>query len=166
MNPLVGVLMGSQSDRSVMDEAAVMLTRMGIPHEVVVVSAHRQPDAAIRYAREAEQRGLRVLIAGAGLAAHLPGVLASHTVLPVVGVPLSASSLGGLDSLLSMVQMPSGIPVATVALGTHGARNAALFAAEVLALGDEETRVRLREYRAELAGQGPDTLSTPNTDRT
>ncbi len=166
MSPLVGVLMGSTSDRSVMDEAAVILTRMKIPHEVVVVSAHRQADAAIRYAREAEQRGLRVLIAGAGLAAHLPGVLASHTILPVVGVPLAGSDLGGLDSLLSMVQMPSGIPVATVAIGTHGARNAALFAAEVLALGDDEMRIRLREYRAELAGQGPDILSTPNTDRT
>ncbi len=152
MNPVIGVVMGSPSDRSVMDEAVSMLDRFEIPNEVVVLSAHRQPDATRRYAQQAEERGLKVLIAGAGLAAHLPGVLASYTTLPVIGVPVPGSSLGGLDSLLSIAQMPSGVPVATVSLGIPGARNAALLAAAMLALSDDQLRARLQEYRSELAG--------------
>jgi phosphoribosylaminoimidazole carboxylase PurE protein len=154
VNPLVGVVMGSASDRTIMAEAVAMLERFGIPSETVVLSAHRQPDATRRYAQQVEERGLKVLIAGAGLAAHLPGVLASHTTLPVIGVPIPGSTLGGLDSLLSIAQMPSGIPVATVSLGVPGARNAALLAAEILALGDDQMRVRLRDYRSELADAG------------
>jgi phosphoribosylaminoimidazole carboxylase PurE protein len=144
--------MGSRSDESVMEETAVMLRRFDVPFEVEVMSAHRQPEKTRQYARSARERGLRILIAGAGLAAHLTGVLASETTLPVIGVPLTGSTLGGLDSLLSMVQMPAGIPVATVSLGVHGARNAALLAVAILALQDEELRVRLEEYRSELAG--------------
>ena len=148
--------MGSPTDRTIMDEAVATLERFGVPSETAVLSAHRQPDATRRFARQAEERGLKVLIAGAGLAAHLPGVRASHTTLPVIGVPIPGSTLGGLDSLLSISQMPSGIPVAAVSLGVPGARNAALLAVAILALNDDQLRVRLREYRSELAGDRAD----------
>jgi len=149
--PLVGVVFGSESDRKVMAEAGTYLDRFGIPYEVHVLSAHRTPERTARYAREASDRGLKVLIAGAGMAAHLAGALAAQTTLPVIGVPIGSSSLGGFDSLLSVVQMPAGVPVATMAIGTAGARNAAIFAAEILALADPELAARLTAYRRELA---------------
>lgn len=147
----VGVVMGSDSDLPVMQEAARTLAEFGVPCEITVASAHRTPDRVQAYAREAEARGLQVLIAGAGGAAHLAGVLAAHTVLPVIGVPLPGSTLGGLDSLLSTVQMPSGVPVATVAIG--GARNAALLAVQILATADPALRDRYRAFRERLAAE-------------
>jgi phosphoribosylaminoimidazole carboxylase PurE protein len=150
VSPLVGVVMGSKSDEAVMGETAAMLNRFDVPFEVVVLSAHRQPEKTRQYARSARERGLKVIIAGCGLAAHLAGVLASETTLPVVGVPLVSSSLGGMDSLLSMSQMPSGIPVATLTLGTPGARNAALLAIEILALTDERLQLSLEHFRSKM----------------
>jgi phosphoribosylaminoimidazole carboxylase PurE protein len=144
---LVGILMGSESDRGTMDKTAEVLRDLDISFEMNVMSAHRTPDDVAEYARSASDRGLRVLIAGAGLAAHLAGALAANTILPVIGVPLDAGPLNGMDSLLSTVQMPKGIPVATVAIGSHGARNAAYLAAEILALGDELLAGRLRKIR-------------------
>ncbi len=142
---LVGIVGGSRSDFPILEKAVVILTELGIPSELRVVSAHRTPDLLYRYAEEAPSRGLRVLIAGAGGAAHLPGMLASKTLLPVIGVPIPTQHLGGLDSLLSIVQMPRGIPVATVAIGN--AENAGLLAAEILALSDPDIAERLAEYR-------------------
>jgi 5-(carboxyamino)imidazole ribonucleotide mutase len=142
--PIVGIIMGSISDRPVMDAAAEVLVELGIPHEVRIVSAHRTPDWMARYASEAERRGIRIIIAGAGGAAHLPGMTASHTVLPVIGVPVPSEHLHGLDSLLSIVQMPGGVPVATVAIGRAGAVNAALLAARILGIGDARIRERVR----------------------
>ncbi|MDQ7859776.1 MAG: 5-(carboxyamino)imidazole ribonucleotide mutase [Armatimonadota bacterium] len=142
--PVVGIIMGSVSDRPVMDAAAEVLAELGIPHEVRVVSAHRTPDWMFEYAASAEARGIKVIIAGAGGAAHLPGMTAAKTVLPVVGVPVPTEHLGGLDSLLSIVQMPGGVPVATVAVGRAGAVNAALLAARILGLGDARIREALR----------------------
>jgi phosphoribosylaminoimidazole carboxylase PurE protein len=144
--PLVGIVMGSESDLAVMRAAAEVLGELGVSNELRVLSAHRTPDEAAGYAREAEARGTRVLIAGAGLAAHLAGALAAHTTLPIIGVPLAGSSLGGLDALLSTVQMPPGLPVATVAIG--GALNAGLLAAAILALSDEALAARLKARRA------------------
>ena len=144
--PLVGVLGGSRSDFPVLEKAIAVLDELGIPAELRVVSAHRTPDLLHRYAEEAEGRGIRVIVAGAGGAAHLPGMLASKTLLPVIGVPIPTQHLGGLDSMLSIVQMPRGIPVATVAIGN--AENAALLAAEILALGDAALRERLGAWRA------------------
>ena len=149
--PLVGVVMGSDSDWRVMSDASQALTDFGIPHEVEVVSAHRTPDKLMSYAREARARGLRVIIAGAGGAAHLPGMLASMTALPVVGVPVPLTYLDGMDSLLSIVQMPAGIPVATVSIG--GARNAGLLAARILGAADDELADRVEAYAAELEAQ-------------
>ena len=140
--------MGSDSDWSVMQDASTALTEFGIPHEVEVVSAHRTPRRMVDYGTEAAGRGLRVIIAGAGGAAHLPGMLASVTTLPVIGVPVPLAKLDGLDSLLSIVQMPAGIPVATVSIG--GARNAGLLAARILASGDPELTARLADYAASL----------------
>ncbi|MGD8394134.1 MAG: 5-(carboxyamino)imidazole ribonucleotide mutase [Candidatus Eiseniibacteriota bacterium] len=148
--PVVGVVFGSESDRKVMAEAGTYLDRFEIPYEVQVLSAHRNPARTARYARDAKERGIKVLIAGAGMAAHLAGVMAAHTTLPVIGVPIGGSSLGGFDALLSMVQMPGGIPVATVAIGTAGARNAAILAAEILALSDAGMAARLEAFRREL----------------
>lgn len=148
--PIVAVVFGSESDREVMAEAGKYLDRFGIPYEVQVMSAHRNPERTARFAREAAGRGIRVLIAGAGMAAHLAGVVAAHTHLPVLGVPLAASGLLGLDALLSMVQMPAGVPVATMAIGKAGARNAAIFAARMLALGDPEVAARLERFSSEL----------------
>lgn len=147
--PLVGIIMGSASDWSeTMQHAAATLEQLGVPHEVRVVSAHRTPDLLFEYASTAESRGLRVIIAGAGGAAHLPGMCASKTHLPVLGVPVESKSLHGVDSLLSIVQMPAGIPVATLAIGKAGAINAALLAAAILAPGDAGIRRRLLEFRA------------------
>jgi len=144
-SPLVGIIGGSRSDFPVLERAAAVLADLGIPHELRVVSAHRTPDWLFRYAETAPGRGIRVIIAGAGGAAHLPGMVASKTLLPVIGVPIPTQHLGGLDSLLSIVQMPRGIPVATVAIGN--AENAALLAAQILALGDDAIRERLAAYR-------------------
>jgi 5-(carboxyamino)imidazole ribonucleotide mutase len=145
--PLVGILMGSQSDWETMQHAAGMLEELGVPHEVRVISAHRAPDALAEYAAAAEGRGLEVLIAGAGGAAHLPGVTAAKTILPVLGVPME-SNLKGLDSLLSIVQMPGGIPVGTLGVGKAGAKNAALLAAAILGVKHPAIRESLRKFRA------------------
>ncbi|MCC7462128.1 MAG: 5-(carboxyamino)imidazole ribonucleotide mutase [Gammaproteobacteria bacterium] len=147
MKPLVGIIMGSSSDWETLQPAAEQLTRLGVPHEVRVVSAHRTPDLLFEYASTAAGRGLEVLIAGAGGAAHLPGMTASKTTLPVLGVPVQSKALNGLDSLLSIVQMPAGVPVATFAIGTAGATNAALFAAAILAPRYPEIGAALREQR-------------------
>ncbi len=146
--PLVGVVMGSQSDWETMQEAARLLGELDIPFEAEVVSAHRTPLKLATYAETAAARGLRVIIAGAGGAAHLPGMLAAHTWLPVLGVPVQSRALQGMDSLLSMVQMPAGVPVLTLAIGRAGAINAALAAAAILALGDDALRQRLEAWRA------------------
>lgn len=143
--------MGSRSDHETMGETARVLEELGIAYEMEIVSAHRTPDRMYRYAESAEERGLGVIIAGAGGAAHLPGMTASKTVLPVIGVPILSSALNGLDSLLSIVQMPKGVPVATVAIGKAGAVNAALLAARILAVGDTTLRDRLHAYRARMA---------------
>lgn len=145
--PLVGLIMGSQSDWKTMAHAADMLTMLHVPFEKKVVSAHRTPDLMFEYAETAIQRGLNVIIAGAGGAAHLPGMVASKTTLPVLGVPIRSQALNGLDSLLSIVQMPAGIPVATLAIGKAGAINAALLAAAILALNDPALAQRLQDYR-------------------
>ena len=143
---LVGVVGGSRSDFPILEKAAALLTELGVANELRVVSAHRTPDLLYRYAEEAPGRGIRVIIAGAGGAAHLPGMLAAKTILPVIGVPIPTQHLGGLDSLLSIVQMPRGVPVATVAIGN--AENAALLAAEILALSDPALAERVGAYRA------------------
>ena len=147
--PLVGVIMGSRSDWETMEHAVDTLEALDIPHEVRVISAHRTPDVAFEYASGAESRGLEVIIAGAGGAAHLAGVLAAKTVLPVLGVPMQSRALSGLDSLLSIVQMPGGVPVGTLAIGKAGAVNAALFAAAILGAKHPEIRESWRRYRAE-----------------
>src|SRR5487761_2666132 len=148
--PQVGIVMGSNSDWSVMEHAARMLERFGVPYESRVVSAHRTPDPMFEYAAQARTRGLACIIAGAGGSAHLPGMLASKTTLPVLGVPVPSKYLGGQDSLLSIVQMPKGIPVATFAIGEAGATNAALFAVSMLARGMPALLQQLDDYRAEL----------------
>ncbi|MGQ0657737.1 MAG: 5-(carboxyamino)imidazole ribonucleotide mutase [Chromatiales bacterium] len=145
--PLVGVIMGSRSDWETMRHASEVLTELGVAHERRIVSAHRTPEWMSEYARKAEDRGLQVIIAGAGGAAHLPGMVAAQTLLPVIGVPVSSKTLGGLDSLLSIVQMPVGVPVATVAIGETGARNAGLLAVSMLALRDPAVREKLRDFR-------------------
>lgn len=150
MKPVVGVVLGSESDRAAVRPGEEIFDEFAVGYEVVVSSAHRHPERTRRYARTAESRGLRVLIGVAGMAAHLPGVLASHTSLPVLGVPLSVSTLGGLDSLLSIAQMPAGVPVGTLGIGPTGARNAALLAVEILALGDGGLRRKVVAYRRAL----------------
>jgi 5-(carboxyamino)imidazole ribonucleotide mutase len=147
----VGVVLGSASDWPLVEPGAVLLQEWGIPFEVVVASAHRAPHQVQVYAREAAARGLKVIIAAAGAAAHLAGVLAAETTLPVIGVPLPGSSLNGLDSLLATVQMPAGVPVATMAIGPAGAKNAAIFAAQILALSDPRLQARLMRHKQELA---------------
>jgi 5-(carboxyamino)imidazole ribonucleotide mutase len=149
--PLVGVVMGSKSDYDVLSAAVEILRELGIPHEARVLSAHRTPDELFAYVEAARERGMRVMIAGAGGAAHLAGVIAAKTLLPVLAVPIAATPLSGLDSLLSMVQMPKGVPVATLAIGKPGAANAALFAAEILALHDAALHDRLTAWRAKRA---------------
>jgi len=146
-NPRVGIIMGSQSDWATMKHASDMLTELGVPHEAKVVSAHRTPDLLFDYAENAEGRGIWVIIAGAGGAAHLPGMCAAKTRLPVLGVPVQSKALNGLDSLLSIVQMPKGIPVGTLAIGEAGAANAGLLAASIVALHDPEIAGKLDAYR-------------------
>jgi phosphoribosylaminoimidazole carboxylase PurE protein len=150
-NPLVGILMGSDSDLPVMQEALEVLTNFGIPAEITVASAHRSPERVSEYASNARGRGLKVLIAGAGGAAHLAGVLAAETSLPVIGVPIASSPLAGWDALLATVQMPAGVPVATMAVGKAGARNAAILAVQILAVADSKLQERLEHYKEELA---------------
>ncbi|MFC2024913.1 5-(carboxyamino)imidazole ribonucleotide mutase [Chloroflexota bacterium] len=150
--PLVAVIMGSKSDAETMQPTLDVLKELGIDYEASVISAHRTPEKARQYGLAARSRGIEVIIAAAGGAAHLPGVLASWTTLPVIGVPLSSSELKGVDALYSIVQMPAGIPVATVAIGTAGARNAAYLAAEVLGLKHEEIRKAYEKYRSDLQG--------------
>ena len=153
--PLVGVLMGSSSDMDVMSGASTVLEEFGISHEVVVTSAHRSPEKTAEYARGARRRGLKVLIVGAGRAAHLAGAVAAQTNLPVLGVPLESGALQGFDALLSTVQMPSGVPVGTLAIGSAGAKNAALLAAQILALGDPTLASRLDRRKAKMARDVP-----------
>lgn len=148
MNPLVGVIMGSKSDWETMRHAVETLETLGVPHEVRVVSAHRTPDLLFEYAATAEERGLAVIIAGAGGAAHLPGMTAARTALPVLGVPVESRTLKGMDSLLSIVQMPAGVPVGTLAIGRAGAVNAALLATSILATAHPQFREALHTYRA------------------
>jgi len=149
MSVLVGIVMGSESDMPVMEKAGLVLDRFGVGFEIEVMSAHRKPARVAEYASNAADRGLRVVIAGAGLAAHLPGVVAAHTPLPVIGVPLLNDALGGADALYSCVQMPPGVPVATVAIG--GAKNAAVLATQILATADDALAQKLRDYKKELA---------------
>jgi 5-(carboxyamino)imidazole ribonucleotide mutase len=151
--PLVGVIMGSKSDWETMQAAAELLAQFDVPYEARVVSAHRTPHWMVEYAEAAEGRGLQVIIAGAGGAAHLPGMVAGHTLLPVIGVPIQSRALNGLDSLLSIVQMPAGVPVATMAIGKAGAANAALLAVAILGNTRPELRERLRRFRRERAQQ-------------
>ena len=152
-DPLVGVIMGSKSDWDTMQKAAEVLDEFGVPHERRVVSAHRTPSMMAEYAKGAADRGLAVIIAGAGGAAHLPGMVAAQTVLPVIGVPIQSAALNGMDSLLSIVQMPKGIPVATVAIGPAGAANAGLLAVAILATSRPELRAKLVQYRAAQTAQ-------------
>ena len=147
----VGIVMGSDSDMPVMAKAADMLEKFGIEYEMTIISAHREPDTFFTYAKTAEERGLKVIIAGAGMAAHLPGMCAALFPLPVIGIPMHTASLGGRDSLYSIVQMPTGIPVATVAIG--GAANAAILAAKILAVSDPELLQKVKDYAAELKEQ-------------
>lgn len=148
-NPHIGVIMGSQSDWETMQFACETLHKLDVKHEVKIVSAHRTPDRLYTYAKSAAERGIQVIIAGAGGAAHLPGMVASLTHIPVLGVPVQSKSLNGLDSLLSIVQMPGGVPVGTLAIGKSGAENAALLAASILALHDKELEQRLKTFRQE-----------------
>ena len=155
MGVTVGIIMGSQSDWATLREAAAVLDELGVAHEARIVSAHRTPDRLWDYGRSAVERGLKVIIAGAGGAAHLPGMVASMTPLPVIGVPVQTRALGGLDSLYSIVQMPKGYPVATMAIGAAGAANAGLMAAAILALGDAGLAARLEAWRAALSASIP-----------
>ena len=151
--PLVGNLMGRDSDLSVMDEAGKVLENLGIEYEMTISSAHRSPDRTVRYAQSAMEKGIEVIIAGAGGAAHLAGIIAAETVLPVIGVPIDSSPLKGLDALLSTAQMPGGVPVATMAIGKAGAKNAAVFAAQILAGRYSRVRCELTRYKRDLASQ-------------
>ena len=152
-HPVVGIVMGSDSDLAVMELTAKALERFEIPFELKISSAHRSLDATLDYIRKAEARGIKVIIAGAGAAAHLAGVIAGQTTLPVIGVPLASSSLKGLDALLSVVQMPGGVPVATMAIGEAGAKNAGILAARILALSDEALRHKLESFKEALASE-------------
>jgi len=152
MKPKVLIVMGSDSDLPVMEETAGILKEFGLPYLMTVASAHRTPEKTLRIVKDAEKKGVEVIIAGAGMAAHLPGVIASHTILPVIGIPLDASPLKGMDALLSIVQMPPGIPVATVAIGKAGAKNAAILAVQILALKDSALSKKLIEHRKNILG--------------
>jgi len=149
--PLVGIMMGSDNDYDIMVESAKVLKQFDVPFEMIVSSAHRTPERTVEYVRSAEERGLKVLIAGAGAAAHLAGVVAAETMLPVIAVPIDATSMRGLDALLAMVQMPAGIPVATMAIGAAGSRNAGIFAARFLATEDKALNARLVEFKRDMA---------------
>jgi 5-(carboxyamino)imidazole ribonucleotide mutase len=159
MTTLVGVIMGSKSDWPTMKHAVEMLEEFGVPHEVEVVSAHRTPDKMFDYASSAQTRGLKVIIAGAGGAAHLPGMVAAKTIVPVLGVPIQSKALSGQDSLLSIAQMPGGIPVGTLAIGDAGAKNAGILAAQIVANEDEVVREKVAAFRAK---QTQDVLDNPN----
>ena len=159
MTTLVGVIMGSKSDWPTMKHAVEMLEEFGVPHEVEVVSAHRTPDKMFDYASSAQTRGLKVIIAGAGGAAHLPGMVAAKTIVPVLGVPIQSKALSGQDSLLSIAQMPGGIPVGTLAIGDAGAKNAGILAAQIVANEDETIREKVAAFRAK---QTQDVLDNPN----
>ena len=152
----VGLIMGSQSDWSTMKEAANILSELGVTYETKVVSAHRTPDRLWEYGQSAEQRGLKVIIAGAGGAAHLPGMIASKTTIPVIGVPVTTKSLNGIDSLYSILQMPRGYPVATMAIGAQGAKNGGLLAAQIIALSDAKLKRGLSDWRTALSSSIPD----------
>jgi 5-(carboxyamino)imidazole ribonucleotide mutase len=162
MTALVGVIMGSKSDWPTMKNAVEMLEEFGIPHEVKVVSAHRTPDLMFEYATTASERGLKVIIAGAGGAAHLPGMVAAKTIVPVLGVPVQSKALSGQDSLLSIAQMPGGIPVGTLAIGEAGAKNAGILAAQIVANEDEVVRKKVAAFRAK---QTQDVLDNPNPSK-
>jgi len=151
--PQVGIVMGSESDLDIMEEAAAVLKKFGISYDMTVASAHRSPQRAVDFAVQARNRGMKVIIAGAGHAAHLAGVIAAHTVLPVIGVPIDSSSLQGLDALLSTVQMPPGVPVATMAVGKPGARNAGILAAQIIGISDPELTKKLDGFKQEMAEQ-------------
>jgi phosphoribosylaminoimidazole carboxylase PurE protein len=151
--PVVGIVMGSESDRPFMEETAKILAAFGVPHETIIASAHRSPARTREYAHTAQERGLKVIIAGAGGAAHLAGTIAAETVLPVIGVPIDSSPLQGMDALLATVQMPSGVPVATMAVGKAGAKNAGILAVQILSLQDPKLHARLLKYKEELAEQ-------------
>jgi 5-(carboxyamino)imidazole ribonucleotide mutase len=179
IQPQIGIIMGSRSDHETMSEAARVLDELQLPYEMEIVSAHRTPDRMFEYAAGAEARGLKVIIAGAGGAAHLPGMTAAKTVLPVIGVPVLSASLNGVDSLLSIVQMPRGVPVATTAIGGAGAANAGLLAARIIGAFDPAVRARLHDYAAKLAREAlepglppsatsvtPGTFGTPGTSGT
>ena len=148
---MVLILLGSKSDIEKVSGCGEMLEKFGVPFKQEVSSAHRQPQKTLKLVKEAEENGTKVIIAAAGMAAHLPGVVASHTILPVIGIPIVGSALSGADALYSIVQMPAGIPVACVAIGSHGAKNAALLAIEILALSDDNLKGKLKAYREELA---------------
>lgn len=163
IKPLVSVVMGSHSDWETLQQAAQMLENLHIPHEAQIISAHRTPDLLFTFAQEAKSRGIQVIIAGAGGAAHLPGMIAAKTSLPVLGVPVQSHALNGLDSLLSIVQMPAGIPVGTLAIGKAGAKNAALLAASILALQSPEIAKALDQYRADQTQLVLDTSKTPGS---
>ncbi len=152
-NPKVGIVMGSDSDLGVMAETASVLEKLAIPFEMTVASAHRSPKRAAQFASSARRRGINVIIAGAGHAAHLAGAMAAHTSLPIIGVPIDSSCLLGFDALLSTVQMPPGVPVATVSIGKPGAKNAGVLAAQILALSDPDLEKKLRDYKKEMASQ-------------
>ena len=162
MSVLVGVIMGSKSDWPTMKIATEMLEELGVPYEVKVVSAHRTPDLMFEYAETAEARGLEVIIAGAGGSAHLPGMVASKTIIPVLGVPIQSKALSGHDSLLSIVQMPGGIPVGTLAIGEAGAKNAGILAAQIVGNHNEEVRQKVTKFRLE---QTQSVLNNPNPDK-
>ena len=149
--PLISIIMGSKSDLETMKKASEVLDELKVPYEIKIVSAHRTPDLMFQFAENAKERGIKVIIAGAGGAAHLPGMTASKTILPVIGVPVKSSSLNGLDSLLSIVQMPKGVPVATVAIGENGSSNAALLAAQILGLNDLELQERIYKRRKKIS---------------
>ena len=154
-NYLVGIIMGSQSDWEVMKEAKDQLDELSITNEQLIISAHRTPNRILEYAKKSLENGIKVIIAGAGGAAHLPGMMASHTQIPVIGVPIESTSLNGIDSLLSIVQMPKGIPVATVSIGKTGAKNAAILAAEILSLQDEKIRKKLSSWKISMTNNVP-----------
>jgi len=162
MSALVGVIMGSKSDWSTMKIATEMLDELGVPYEVKVVSAHRTPDLMFEYAETAQARGLEVIIAGAGGSAHLPGMVASKTIIPVLGVPIQSKALSGHDSLLSIVQMPGGIPVGTLAIGEAGAKNAGILAAQIVGNHNEDVRQKVAKFRLE---QTQNVLNNPNPDK-
>ena len=155
VNFLVGIIMGSQSDWEVMKEAKNQLDELSIPNEQLIISAHRTPNRILDYAKKCLENGVKVIIAGAGGAAHLPGMMASHTLIPVIGVPIESTSLNGIDSLLSIVQMPKGIPVATVSIGKTGAKNAAILAAVILSLQDEQIRKKLSSWKISMTNYVP-----------